>query len=80
MNILGKYQNQYMTKCQAQLRGTEIQKSVTKLFIYMLHHVHICMCVCVCVYTHTQSDTKFSTQWENGLFIYKTYSLWAPLQ
>ena len=56
MNILGKYQNQ----CQAQLRETEIQKSVTKLFNYMLHHV--CLYICVRAHACTHARTHRATQ------------------
>jgi len=42
-------------------------------------NVYAYVCVCIHTHTHTQSDTKVSTQWENGLFIYKTCSVWAPL-
>jgi hypothetical protein len=78
-NILGKYQNQYTTKCQAQLRETEIQKSVTKLFSYMLYHVRICICmyVCACIHTHTHTEWykrlhtmgKWSLYLQNVLFM-----------
>jgi len=54
MNISGKYQNQYTTKCQAQIRETEIQQECHK--IVQLHAASctyiIYVCVCVCVYTH----------------------------
>ena len=56
MNTLGRYQNQYTTKCQVQLRETEIQKTVTKFsvtccILYVYGYVY------VCIHTHTHTHT-----------------------
>jgi hypothetical protein len=72
MAIFGKYQNQYTTKCQAHLRETEIQKSVTKLFSCILYHV--CICICMCVYTHTHTHTH--TEWYKSLHTMGKWSLY----